>query len=212
MSQRFPLIITIITILALLFLAMGYWGRWVSHPVAGLNILGVDLPEYVKFVPEARYGIIPTNRLVFFTMPIALTLGLILFASSKMPIPLWLRIMAGFLAIPVALSMLPPAWTPGLLLTPEFRTQTLILMALVIAAFLIPLWKILIPDRGRGVMFILLGTIPILAIRSFRQLMPAIEKLYNHPLPPGPGFYALIIGMGLMILAGIAYLTKKEQY
>ena len=193
----------IIFILALLFLAFGYWGRWISHPVAGLNILGVDLPEYVKFVPEVRNGVIPVNRMVFFAMPVVLALGLILFASMRMAVSVWLRGLAGLLAIPVALSMLPPAWTPGLLLTPEFRTQTIVIMALMAAVFLIPLWKQLIPDWLRGAFLILLALLPLPAITAFFRLMPALEKLYNQPLRPGPGLWWLLAGMVLLAVSGV---------
>ncbi len=194
---------TIITlILALLFLAFGYWGRWISHPVAGLNILGVDLPEYVKFVPEVRYGNIPINRLIFFAMPVSLALGLILFASMQMRLSVWLRGLAGVLAIPVALSMLPPAWTPGLLMTPEFRTQTIVIMALLAATFLIPLWKQLIPDWLRGALFILIALAPLPAISAFFKLMPALENLYHQPLKAGPGVYFLVVGIILMLISG----------
>ncbi len=202
MARRIRLTAIPLIMLALLCLAFGYWGRWISHPAASLNILGVDLPEYVKFVPEARYGVIPVNRLVFFAMPISLSLGLILFASLRTPIALWLRGMAGLLALPVALSMLPPAWTPGLLMTPEFRTQTLIIMALMGAAFLIPLWKQIIPDWLRGGLLILAALLPIPAISAFFRLLPALEKLYHQPLNPGLGLYGLIAGMALMAVSG----------
>ena len=202
MARRIRLTTTVTLLLALLFLAFGYWGRWIAHPAAGLNILGVDLPEYVKFVPEARYGVIPINRLIFFAMPVSLASGLILFASVRMQVSVWLRGLAGLMAIPVALSMLPPAWTPGLLMTPEFRTQTLVIMALIAATFLIPLWKQLIPDWLRGGLFILLGVLPLPALSAFFKLMPALEKLYHHPLKPGPGVYFLALGMLLMLVSG----------
>ena len=211
MSHPRRLLSNIITALALLSLAFGYWGRWVAHAAAGLNILGVDLPEYVKFVPEARYGVIPINRLVFFAPPVALALGLILFASQKRSLPLGLRALAGVLALPVALSMLPPAWTPGLLMTPEFRAQTLAIMALFTAAFLIPLWKLLLPDWLRGGLFILLGLLPIPALSAFFRLMPALAKLYHHPLQPGPGLYWLIAGMALMAVTGVFFILDLGQ-
>ena len=211
MARRIRLTTIITILLALLFLAFGYWGRWVTHPAAGLNILGVDLPEYVKFVPEARYGVIPINRMVFFAMPVSLALGLILFASLRMRVSVWLRGLAGLLAIPVALSMLPPAWTPGLLMTPEFRTQTLVIMALIAATFLIPLWKQIIPDWLRGGLFILLGLAPLPALSAFFKLMPALEKLYNHPLKPGPGVYFLVVGMLLMLVSGGLLLSTARR-
>jgi len=186
----------------LIFLALAYWGRWISHPAAALNILGVDLPEYVKFVPEVRYGVIPVNRLVFFGPPVALAAGLILFASLQSRLHVAFRILAGVLAVPVALSMLPPAWTPGVLMTSEFRVQTILIMTLVGATFLIPLWKAILPDWLRGILFILLALLNIPAIQAFRTLLPALEKLYNKPLHAGPGMIFLVIGIGLMLVAG----------
>ena len=202
MKKRLPWLVPATAIAALPFLALAYWGRWIAHPVAGLNILGVDLPEYVKFVPEARYGVIPINRLVFFGPPLALSAGLILFASLRSPLHPTLRILAGVLSAPVALSMLPPAWTPGVLMTPEFRAQTLLIMALLTSALLIPLWKTLLPDWLRGGLFILLALLNIPALQAFHDLLPALEKLYNKPLTAGPGVLFLAIGMGLMMAAG----------
>ncbi len=203
--------IPLLTITALLSLALAYWGRWISHPVAGLNILGVDLPEYVKFVPEVRYGLIPINRLVFFGPPVALSAGLILFASLQRPLALGLRILAGVLSVPVALSMLPPAWTPGILLTAEFRTQTLVIMALILGAFLIPLWKQVLPDRLRGALFILLGLLNIPALMAFYDILPALEKLYHHMLSPGLGVCWLTLGIGLMIATGLLLVIIPNQ-
>ena len=211
MSRYLRPVTLVLFILALLFLAMGYWGRWLSHPVAALNILGVDLPEYVKFVPEVRYGVIPINRMVFFSVPVSLALGLILFASVRLQLSVWLRGLAGLLAIPVALSMLPPAWTPGLLLTAEFRAQTIVIMALMAAVFLIPLWKQLIPDWLRGGLLIVIALLPVPAVSAYFQLKPALEKLYNHPLSAGPGVYWLLVGMMLLAIAGVLLIVTSRR-
>ena len=204
----------LLAIAALLSLALAYWGRWISHPVAGLNILGVDLPEYVKFVPEVRYGLIPLNRLVFFGPPVALSAGLILFASLQRPLALGLRILAGALSVPVALSMLPPAWTPGILLTAEFRAQTIVIMALILGAFLIPLWKQFLPDRVRGALFILLGLINLPALKAFYDILPALEKLYHHMLSPGLALCWLTLGAGFMIATGLLliFISQKTEH
>lgn len=212
MRKQYPFSTPFVFITALLFLALAYWGRWISHPAAALNILGVDLPEYVKFVPDVRYGNIPINRLIFFGIPISLSINLILFASMKLRISIWLRMIAAILAIPVALSMLPPAWTPGLLKTSEFLTQTLIIMALMGAVFLIPLWYQIIPDRIRGILLILTTLLPLPAISAFYKLIPAIEKLYHHDLHPGPGLYFLVIAEGLLLLAGAMLITSPSRF
>ncbi|RUA17097.1 MAG: hypothetical protein DSY55_02785 [Clostridia bacterium] len=211
MRKQYPFFTPYVLISALLFLALAYWGRWISHPAAALNILGVDLPEYVKFVPEVRYGVIPVNRMVFFALPVSLSINLILFASIKIRIPIWLRTIAAILAIPVALSMLPPAWTPGVLKTPEFLTQTLIIMALMGAVFFTPLWHQIIPDRIRGVFLILTTLFPLPAVNAFYKLIPALEKLYHHDLHPGPGLYFLAMAEGLLVVVGVMLITTASR-
>ena len=80
--QRTPAVITALA--GLVLLAFGAWGAWLPHPTAALNILGVDLAEYVKFVPQVQSGAVRLNRLVFFTPFLALALGLILIATVMM--------------------------------------------------------------------------------------------------------------------------------
>lgn len=210
MRKQYPIFTHLSFILALVFLALAYWGRWISHPAAALNILGVDLPEYVKFVPDVRYGNIPINRLIFFGIPISLSINLILFASMKLRTPIWVRIIAAMLALPVTLSMLPPAWTPGLLKTSEFLTQTLIIMALTGAIFFTPLWHQIIPDKIRGILLILTALLPLPAIFAFYKIIPALEKLYHHELHPGPGLYFLIIAEILLLTAGTMLIESSS--
>jgi len=77
-------LIAVLTITAGLFLlAWGYWGAWLPHPAAGLNILGIDLPEYVKFVPEVTSGQIAIKREAFFYPLLSLVVGLILLATIQ---------------------------------------------------------------------------------------------------------------------------------
>jgi hypothetical protein len=57
-----PTLTTVLGLAALLSLAVGVWGAWLPHPAAGLVILGIDLPEYVKFLPPVQSGAIPLQR------------------------------------------------------------------------------------------------------------------------------------------------------
>ncbi|MCB0079731.1 MAG: hypothetical protein KDE47_02315 [Caldilineaceae bacterium] len=42
--------------LTLLLILTGYVGPWVPHRVSGLVVTGLDLAEYVKFLPIIRSG------------------------------------------------------------------------------------------------------------------------------------------------------------
>lgn len=197
---------TLVLAVGLLLLALGYWGRWLAHPVAALNILGVDLAEYVKFVVEVRSGQIPLVREVFFAPVLALAFGLILLATVQRPrLLLWLRIVLLALAIPIALSMLPPAWTPALLRTPEFRDQVIYIALTLLGVALSPLLRRHLPDWLRGLGFVLLGILGYQALPAYWSVLPALSNLYGHVVSPGPGFYLTAAGLALLAIGGVLF-------
>lgn len=179
----------------------GYFGAWTPHRAAGLVITGVDLAEYVKFLPPVMSGQIPIQREAFYLPLVSASLTATLVASRR-SLPFGLRLLLGAAAIPLALAMLPPAWTPGLLRLPEFRLQTLAILACLTALPLTVLLRYL-PDR-----VILLG-IALLALAaalwpawSFSRVLPAIRDVYRAALAPGWGFWlALIAQLGLAFYA-----------
>lgn len=190
--------------LGLALLALGYWGPWLPHPAAGLNILGIDLAEYVKFVPEVQSGQISLRREVFYNPLITLSLGFVLLATVKRPrLPRLGRLLILVLAIPTALAMLPPAWTPALLRTAEFRQQTVAIAMLFGAVLLSPLLRRSLPDWGRGILLLILGCISFPALAAFLRLLTALSTLYHRPVAPGPAFYLAGIGAGLIAVGGL---------
>ncbi|MCO6449817.1 MAG: hypothetical protein J5I90_03410 [Caldilineales bacterium] len=209
MSHRLPdrqvILPVVILAFGLLLLALGYWGRWLSHPVAALNILGVDLAEYVKFVVEVRSGQIPIVREVFFAPVLAFCAGLILLGTIRQPkLPWWLRTIVLALAVPAALSMLPPAWTPALLLrTPEFRDQVIYIGLILLAVALSPLLLRFVPDWLRGLGFALLAGFGYQALPAYRSLLPALSSLYAKAVSPGPGYYFTAVGLAFLLIGGV---------
>ena len=121
----------------------GYFGAWVWHRVAGLNVTGVDLAEYVKFLPPYRAGQLRLLRESFY-VPLAagsLIAGLI---ASRRVLPLWLRWVGGLLASRWRSPCSPRRGARALML-PEFRLQTVV-MAGCIAALLLLLVTRFFPD------------------------------------------------------------------
>jgi len=160
----------------------------VWHETAGLTITGVDLAEYVKFLPAFRAGQLSILRESFY-MPLAagsLIAGLV---ASRRILPLWLRFVAGIGAIPLALAMLPPAWSPGVLATPEFRLQTIVIVACILSLLLILVTRLL-PD---GLVLLIIALLALAAAiwpaSSFTPLLPSIEDLYDVIIEPGWGFW-----------------------
>jgi hypothetical protein len=168
---------------------LGYYGPWVPHRAAGLVVIGLDLAEYVKFIPEFASGKIAFRREVFYLPLFAASVGASLLASRRV-LPTWSRWLIAFLAIPLALAMLPPAWNPGILLQAEFRLQSL---AIVFCLLLVPGATLLrgVPDRPLLIVIAVLSLAAAIAPAwGFVQVHAAIEALYRDPLALGWGFWA----------------------
>lgn len=186
----------------------GYFGPWVAHRAAGLAITGLDLGEYVKFIPQVISGQIAIRREIFYWPLCAGSLIASLLASRR-ALPGWLRLLLALGAVPLALAMLPPAWGPAVLVLPEFRLQCIALLLCLVMAPAIAVTRFF-PDR------LILGLIALLAIPaavlpawSFLQVKPAIETLYRQPLRPGWGFWAGVSGFLFVSFWAIAQMLIR---
>lgn len=182
----------------------GYVGPWVAHPAAGLAITGLDLAEYVKFVPQVRSGEIGLWREVFYTPLVAVSLCLSLWAFRReLTVPGPVRVAMLILAGIAALNLLPPAWTPGRLSTPEFRVQTGALIVCLILAGVGPFLALLPRRIAVGAAAILPLVAGIAAGVTFLRLTPALNELYNTSINLGWGLPVLIVGAVLMAIGAL---------
>jgi hypothetical protein len=180
---------------------IGYFGPWVHHPVAGLVITGLDLGEYVKFLPAVRYGHITIWREGFY-LPLLNGSLLFIFIAyrPRLHYPVWVRFLLLILAAVSAFNLLPPAWSPQILLSTEFRAQSgalfiaLLLLASSPFVGLLPLLMIRIISS-----LLALGAL-WWPLSTFLMLLPDIASLYQQPLQPGWGMYLLIIGNSIQLL------------
>lgn len=206
-----PYLPTILLLAGWLLAALGYWGAWVWAAPAGLRVAGIDLAEYVKFIAEVRSGQIRLTREVFMLPLVAISLSMSLLAHRS-ELNLWapLRWIINLLSIPVALSMLPPAWTPSLLTTPEFVRQTVAIAVCVIVALLsYPLLRRL-PLIASAVVVVLLALLSIiLPLANLIKLRVPLETIYGHPAALGTGPILLTIGLILVTTAPLLLLRHR---
>ncbi len=171
----------------------GYYGPWVPHRAAGLVIIGLDLAEYVKFLPEVRSGQIVFPRELFYLPLLAASLAAALLASRRTLRP-WLRVLCAVAAVPLALAVLPPAWGPQTVAQSEFRLQ---IIAIAVCLACVPgiVLTRLLPNRP---VLALLATLclaaAVLPTWAFLQVRAPIATLYSHPLPLGWGFWLCLAG------------------
>lgn len=210
---RSPHFATVLLLLGWLLVVAGYWGPWVPAAAAGLRVLGLDLAEYVKFIDEVRSGQIALTREVFYLPLVALSVSLSLLAHrSELRLPGWARWTLNLLAAPAALAMLPPAWTPALLTTPEFVKQSAaIVVCLALALLSYPLLRRLpaaIAAAAVGLLAVAAVFPPLLA---FARLAPALDAIYARSLSPGRGLWQMPLGFALLVAGTLLAIRRRSQ-
>lgn len=176
---------------------------WVERAPAALVLTAPDLAEFVKFLPEVRAGTLVVDRLGFLLPLFGITFSLpFLVTAPWLACPAWVRRLGLAAVFPLALTLLPPVWSPPVLLAEEFRLQTMgcgFCVALVIGSrwlHRLPRLSLLLVLPG------LWGAAPVWALWQFGIVQPAVARAYASPVVPGWGAYATCLGSALM-LAGL---------
>lgn len=204
-SSSLPIITRLALLGGLLLAAIGAsFAPWVSRPPAALVLTGPDLAEFVKFLPEVRNGSLRVNRLLFLLPLFVATFSLSLtVASRRLVYPGWVRWLVMIVVVPLALTLLPPIWSPAVLLSSEFRLQTaacLLCLGLVVVSH----WLRGIPIRPLLVSLTLVSLAAAgLSLWQFFTTREAIARAYASPIVPGWGIWLTLVGFGLFILGAL---------
>lgn len=232
---------------------VGYVRPWIDHKAAGLAVLGLDLGELVKFLHPVQQGEIRLWREGFYLPLVAVSVSLSLNAfrrdSSAMasagpegrgtkadvscPRYSWpVRIAYLLVAVVTALNLLPPAWTPQQLLTPEFRLQAVAMLSCLALVAISPLVgllrspRLLVESLGgtsdagvrrgclwraawgiacvRGLVLVGLAVAAIyFPVVQFRQVLPTLAELYGQTPEIGWGPALMVAGLAGLLWHGI---------
>ena len=189
--------------LGILLALIGYWSPWIDHKTAALVLSGLDMSEYVRFLPAVREGSAHVLRELFYLPPLAAALCLALLAGW-----LWLRYPAIVraimlsLAVGLCLVVLPPyPFVLHALSSPEFRGQFILSALCLLFVAASPFYRRL-SNRLVHLMLIglaLLGTLP--AVAQFFAVRPLLDQAYGWPTRPGWGLWVMIVGFAFVIVA-----------
>jgi hypothetical protein len=190
--------------LALLLALVGYFAPWVNHSVSGLVITGLDLGEYVKFLPAVRIGEINIWRAGLYAPLVTVSATATLVSYRRHHFSIGLRFLLLALAVVAALNLVPPAWTPARLLEAEFRVQTLSLVILMLGVAFAPFLALIPPRVVAAIVVVLTLAALVFPLHAFIRVLPAISALYNQPLIPGWGMWLMVAS-----LIGVAALVVR---
>lgn len=193
-----PVWVRVLVVVCLIAALVGYLGPWVAHKAAALVLTGQDMGEFVKFLPGVRSGSVSVPRELLYLPLLAGSLGLVCLASNaRLGYPWPVRWLLCFLAIPVALFMLPPAWTPQLMLTAEFRWQAVAIALCLLAILLHWLLLRLRPVVLEAVAALLAATAVALPVWQFLRVRPMIDEVYGRTVTLGWGLWLMSLGFAL---------------
>lgn len=184
--------------------SVGYYGPWIAHATAGLTLSGVDMGEFVKFLPGVLDGTLAVTRQLFYLPPFAVAVSIaLLIGSPRLGYPWLLRVLALLLAAMVSLQLLPPAWSPTSLMMAEFRVQAIALGIcwLLLASFWLwgrlPAW--LTGSLSAGLAIAAIG----LSAWQFSVVKPAIDSVYGVPPTIGWGFAVCMGGLAALATGSV---------
>jgi hypothetical protein len=183
-----------------LVIVAGYFGPWVAHPAAGLNLSADDLSEWVKFLPTYKAGHSGLIRELFCISIWLAPIGLGMLAGRSRS---WLMKLA-LLGPALLLVFTPLPKYPELLTAyqaPEFApTFWITAGSLVITLGLSLLGRrAALTDRLVAALWIIFGlAVALIAPLHFIKVLSEIERLYHVSI--GWGLVATVLG-GLSLSA-----------
>ncbi|MBL7183316.1 MAG: hypothetical protein ISS50_02575 [Anaerolineae bacterium] len=193
---------------------VGYWGPWVDHKTAALVLSGLDMAEFVKFLPGVRAGTEFMIRELFYLPPLAAALCLALIGGSRLwRYPLWARAIMVITAIALAIIVLPPY--PFILQAPgsdEFRRQFLMgtgCLAVIVASLL---YRCLPRAIVAGLLIAvsLVGAIP--PVWQFFSIRSALDGVYGQPIHIGWGLWLMAVGFLIVAGSGAGMLMSQIAF
>jgi len=182
---------------------IGYWGPWVNHKTAALVLSGLDMAEFVKFLPGVQDGSEFMIRELFCLPPLAAALCLALIASHQpRRYPLWARAIMMTAAVVLAIIVLPPyPFILQALGSEEFRRQFLMGAGCLAAIAALLFYRRLPRAAVAGLLIVasLAGAIP--PLWQFLSIRGALDSVYGQPIHVGWGLW--LMAAGFLIVAGV---------
>lgn len=201
------------TLIRLGFVAilLGYFMVWLPHDLAGLSFIGLEIGEWVKFLPQLRSGQISIDRNLFYLPPI--TLGLILALwTAGWPNRRWQTWATRALAVLVAMLALPAAEAVLYEGSDQWLVRLVLVLIVTFVAILIPLLQRLPNGKGPtvawGAMLIIALTGLTLPTWAYLAVRPAVAELFAENVAFGPGLW--LNGIGHFFVAVLALTWLRE--
>lgn len=181
----------------------GYFMTWLPHDAAGLSFIGIEIGEWVKFLPQMQAGEIAAGRDLFYLPPFTLGMIMVLYTTGWFNRQWSTWLMRG-LAVLVSLLAFPSIDAI------RFEPASEWLLRLVLIG-LVMVTVVVISATGRldrRIIWFLIGMFAlgglVLPTWAFFAVRPAVAALFQEPVWPGSGVWLNAAGH-LLLLAVAVY-------
>jgi hypothetical protein len=185
----------------------GYLMVWLPQPVVGLSLIGLEMGEWVKFLPEVQAGLLP-DRNLFYLPPVLLGLMMALWTAGW-PNGRWQSWAVRGVAVLVSLLAFPAVEAVRF----EPADQWLLRIGLVglvgVTAVLSGVMDRL-PQRIRPLLLLVLAVVGlVLPSWAYLAVRPVIAELFRTDVGIGPGLLLHIAGNLLVVVTGLLSLLQR---
>jgi hypothetical protein len=185
----------------------GYLMVWLPQPVVGLSLIGLEMGEWVKFLPEVQAGLLP-DRNLFYLPPVLLGLMMALWTAGW-PNGRWQSWAVRGVAVLVSLLAFPAVEAVRF----EPADQWLLRIGLVglvgVTAVLSGVMDRL-PQRIRPLLLLVLAMAGlVLPTWAYLTVRPVIAELFRTDVGIGPGLLLHIAGNLLVVVTGLLSLLQR---
>ncbi len=198
------------TILKLGFtlILLAYFLVWLPQAVVGLSFIGLDLGEWVKFLPQLRSGELSLNRNLFYLPPI--TLGLMLTSwTIDWPNRRWQTWVVRGIAILIACLAFPAFEVILDEQMDQWLLRILLITVVILATILAPILKRLLPSHTPVYTWLTIIFLGLVGASwptwAFLAIRPIVTELFGVPVGIGPGVTLNIVGH--LLAAGAAIVS-----
>lgn len=179
---------------------VGYLMVWLPNQNVGLSFIGVEMGEWVKFLPEVRNGQLSVSRNFFYAPPIALGLIMALF-TAVWPNE-WRTWLIRALAVGVSLLAFPAFEA----ILNEPSAEWLLRLALIGLVIVTALTAPFLGRYPRAVtmMIVLIALVGlILPLWAYLEIRPIVSTLLRSSVSTGPGIWLNTLGFALLMAAAL---------
>lgn len=197
-------------LLALTAILSGYFLPWLPHPAAGLRLIGLEMGEWVKFLPQVRSGEISARRDWFYLPPVTLGLALALL-SARWPNGRWQTWAMRTLALLVSLLAFPALEAVRQESADNYLLRLQLVGLVVLVTTLSSLGRYW-PPYLAWLLLVVVGLAGA-AVPTWIYLVvrPAISQVLGTAVAVGPGVWLNLSGHGLIVAVTLSVLWHGRR-